>query len=269
MKNVITRTLTGITFMLFIIGGMLLHPLSHVFVFGALIVFSLSEFKYFLSPKKLTLENRHIVFGLLIYLISAFVIYQYLPVQFIWLVIFFLLIEFIILLFKNHKDPLEDIGGYFLGLLYIVAPFSLIHILAISSTGYFPLLSIALFIIIWTNDTGAYCVGMTMGKNRLFERISPKKSWEGAIGGVLFSLGAGGILAYYTEFSLLFWLFFSLVVSISSIFGDLFESMLKRQLDIKDSGNILPGHGGILDRLDSALFAIPAGLVYINIFSYF
>ena len=129
--------------------------------------------------------------------------------------------------------------------------------------------TLALFIFLWANDTGAYCVGSLLSKRfpaKLFERISPKKSWVGSIGGGLLCLGVGVLLWYCfsasSHLSLLQWMGFALVVCIFGTWGDLVESLLKRQLGIKDSGNILPGHGGMLDRFDSALLAIPASIVY-------
>ena len=123
------------------------------------------------------------------------------------------------------------------------------------------------FIFIWINDTGAFLVGITIGHHRLFERISPKKSWEGFAGGLIFSLMTAWIFSlFYDNFSLIQWLGFSLTISISSTFGDLCESLLKRTIHIKDSGHILPGHGGLLDRFDSVLLAAPAAYIYLQIF---
>ena len=122
-------------------------------------------------------------------------------------------------------------------------------------------------IFIWINDTGAFLVGITIGRHRLFERISPKKSWEGFIGGLIFSFITAWVFSlFYDNFSLIQWLGLSLTISISSTFGDLCESLLKRTIHIKDSGHILPGHGGLLDRFDSVLLAAPAAYIYIQIF---
>ena len=122
----------------------------------------------------------------------------------------------------------------------------------------------AVFIFLWTSDTGAYCFGSLFGKHRLFERISPKKSWEGSIGGTFVSLLAALIVWYFDRsLNIPQWLGFALVVVIFGTWGDLVESLLKRQLGIKDSGNILPGHGGLLDRFDSSLLALPAVVIYL------
>ena len=129
-------------------------------------------------------------------------------------------------------------------------------------------LLLGLFIFIWLYDTGAYCVGMLLGRHRLFERISPKKSWEGVIGGVMLCV-AGAYATYYwfDEFfqvpDLTTWVGMSVVVAVFATFGDLVESLIKRTVGVKDSGNILPGHGGILDRIDSLLLVVPAVFIYL------
>lgn len=158
-----------------------------------------------------------------------------------------------------------------LGQMYVALPFALLpalvfvgdpaHPMEIHYRWIFPL---SVFIFLWTSDTGAYCFGSLFGKHRLFERISPKKSWEGSIGGAFTSLLAAYIISLWdSSLTLPQWLGFSLVVVIFGTWGDLVESLLKRQLGLKDSGNILPGHGGLLDRFDSSLLAIPASLVYL------
>ena len=125
---------------------------------------------------------------------------------------------------------------------------------------------LAVFVTIWVNDTGAYLVGVTLGKHRLFERISPKKSWEGFIGGALFALLSGYIFSLFIpEINLLNWMIFSELIVIFGTFGDLTESLIKRTLEVKDSGNIIPGHGGLLDRFDSMLLAAPVIYLFLNV----
>ena len=135
---------------------------------------------------------------------------------------------------------------------------------------YNAILPLSIFIFNWVNDTGAYCTGMLFGKHKLFERISPKKSWEGSIGGSVFCIISSFILAHFFPFmSTEVWIGLALTVVIFGTWGDLTESLLKRRLGIKDSGNILPGHGGMLDRFDSAILAIPAAVVYLYVASLF
>ena len=158
--------------------------------------------------------------------------------------------------------------------LYVALPFALLNVLAFqnspetSSVTYNPILPLSIFVFIWLSDTGAYCVGSLIGKHRLFERISPKKSWEGSIGGAGFSIASSFVFAHFFPFiSMWQWAGLAVVVVIFGTWGDLTESLMKRQLGIKDSGNILPGHGGMLDRFDSALMAIPAAVFYLYILS--
>jgi phosphatidate cytidylyltransferase len=151
--------------------------------------------------------------------------------------------------------------------IYVVMPFVCLQKLAFSGGDYNPWLVMAFFAMVWVNDTGAYLVGVTIGKRRLFPRISPKKSWEGFIGGVLFTIGLSyGISLYIDGYPMFLWLVAGLVVSVFGTMGDLTESMLKRAMDVKDSGSILPGHGGVLDRFDAVTFAAP--LVYV-LFEFF
>lgn len=162
--------------------------------------------------------------------------------------------------------------------VYIALSFSMLNVLAYHSIGseahyniqYNPILPLSIFIFTWINDTGAYCTGMLFGKHRLFERISPKKSWEGSIGGGAFSIIAAIIMAHFFPFMTLgVWIGLALTIVIFGTWGDLTESLLKRTLGIKDSGNILPGHGGMLDRFDSTLMAVPAAVVYLYVISFF
>jgi phosphatidate cytidylyltransferase len=161
---------------------------------------------------------------------------------------------------------MSNIATTILGIVYVTLPLSLMMYIPLFLGGntWQPWYFLFYLFIVWANDVFAYLVGITMGKHRLCERISPKKSWEGSVGGALVSIGAACIVAYFDHsLTLPQWLGFALVVVVFGTWGDLVESLLKRQLGIKDSGNILPGHGGMLDRFDSSLLAIPAAVVYL------
>ena len=162
--------------------------------------------------------------------------------------------------------------------LYIALPFALLNILAYhnnpaeSSVSYNPILPLSIFVFLWLNDTGAYCIGSLLGKHRLFERISPKKSWEGSVGGAVFAIAASfafGCFFFFPFMNMAQWVGLALTVIVFGTWGDLTESLMKRQLGIKDSGNILPGHGGMLDRFDSTLMAVPAAVVYLYVLTLF
>ncbi len=172
-------------------------------------------------------------------------------------------------LFRNKQKPALNIAYSLMGLLYIALPFSLLAI--VESFGVeSPIedsmeigsrLVLAFFIIIWASDTGAYLVGMLIGKHKMFERISPKKTWEGLFGGMLFALLCGvafSQLEFFPPYTMLSWIGCALLIFAFGVVGDLVESLIKRDLGVKDSGKFLPGHGGLLDRFDSALIAAPA-----------
>lgn len=172
-------------------------------------------------------------------------------------------------LFTAGKNPFSNIGSYFLSIVYIGIPFGLLAVIAFKQSelnldgaviqaDYFPHRVLGLLVLVWTNDVGAYLVGSRLGKNKLLERISPKKTWEGTIGGAIFAvLAAWGLSFLLKDITLPQWLALSVVAAIGSNLGDLIESMLKRSVGVKDSGTLLPGHGGLLDRFDAFIFCLP------------
>lgn len=173
-------------------------------------------------------------------------------------------IKLLFYLFNHKKTEFHLPTRYFIWIGYLVFSFILINYIPMGKNGYNPKILISLFILIWTNDTFAYLVGKNFGKRKLFPVISPKKTIEGFIGGLVFSIISSVLLAeYYIEAKFIyFWVIIAIIVSIFSTLGDLIESKFKRVAGIKDSGNIMPGHGGVLDRLDSIIFVIP----FINLF---
>ena len=190
-------------------------------------------------------------------------------------------------LYLRQDDPVQDWAYTMLSQMYIALPLSLLNVLAFTANGtdmvvFNTLLPLSVFVFLWVNDTGAYCVGSLLGRHKLFPRISPAKSWEGSIGGAVFVLAVAWLIGSYDNMLILDaetshspmlsipeWLGLGLVVVIFGTWGDLVESLFKRTLGIKDSGNILPGHGGMLDRFDSSLLAIPAAVVYLYTLSLF
>ena len=173
-------------------------------------------------------------------------------------------IKLLLYLFNANKSNFKIYTRYFLLFGYVILPFILTNYVAMGVKGYNPKILISIIVLIWTNDTFAYLVGKNIGKNKLFPSVSPKKTIEGFAGGLVFTIIGGVLLAnYYIIASTLFiWIVIAAIVSIFSTLGDLIESKLKRVAGIKDTGNIMPGHGGILDRLDSIIFVIP----FINLF---
>ena len=150
----------------------------------------------------------------------------------------------------------------------VALPFSLLNFILFIN-GLQPYILLAVFATIWVNDTGAYLVGVSIGKHRLFERISPKKSWEGFVGGALAALISGYLFSIYIpEINLINWLIFSEIIVVFGTYGDLMESLVKRTVDVKDSGTIIPGHGGLFDRFDSMLLAAPVIFIYLSFIFY-
>ncbi len=172
-------------------------------------------------------------------------------------------------LYARNESPIKTMAYSLFPVLYIALPFSLLIPLGYMGglDSYSPAIPVAVFIYLWCNDVGAYCTGCTIGKHKLFERVSPKKTWEGSAGGAVLTV-IGAVVLYhalpriYGSLPLWVWIGMALVVVLFGTWGDLVESLMKREMGIKDSGKILPGHGGMLDRFDSSLLAIPAVFAY-------
>lgn len=273
MKNLILRAITGIFFIGIIIGTILYSKFTLLALLVTITTLTLTEFHKLVEGKnsqKLTLllnllGGNYLVLALYL---SAGNILSVAHEGIVFLpYLIYILCCFILQLYMKDKDPITRWSHSFLGQVYIALPIGLLSYLAFEPTSSFlfynPWLLLSFFAFIWINDTGAFLVGSAIGKRRLFERISPKKSWEGFWGGIIFNLVLAYILS--TQFNVLSqfeWYGLAITVSIFATLGDLCESLLKRTLQIKDSGSILPGHGGMLDRFDSVLLAAPATVVY-------
>ena len=273
MKNFFLRTLTAIGIVAVQVLCTYFSPLSLAALFLLLTALTVNEFIKIISQRGDVSVRRPIIIAGSCYLFFAFWFNsitrgEALVVFFPYLL--FLLYCYIRELFGKHPNPIANLGTIMLSQMYVVLPLSLINVLAFTPFGCFNkeapyyAITLAIYIFIWVNDTGAYLSGITLGRHKMFPRISPKKSWEGAIGGALATTASAFIVGhFYTFMELWQWIGMALVVVVAGTFGDLTESMMKRHLDIKDSGHILPGHGGFLDRLDSMLFAIPAVVAYL------
>nr|MBD3622806.1 phosphatidate cytidylyltransferase [Sunxiuqinia sp.] len=270
MKNLFVRTLTGIAFIGVIIGSLLTGKYTFGVLFLFIMVIGLREFFNFfnnaeISPNKWLACAIAVLFFITFFLVGSGVLPQ---ISYYCLIPIFLLV-FITELYRKKKFPFENMAAGILGLIYIALPLSMISLMVFTADHeYNPSLLFALFALIWTYDSGAYLFGMTFGKHRLFERISPKKSWEGAIGGALSAVVAAWAIAHFfmPSIALYHWIILALITVVSATFGDLTESLFKRQFNLKDSSNFLPGHGGILDRFDSLFFAIPSVVLYSKLF---
>lgn len=176
----------------------------------------------------------------------------------------FIFTIFIYELYSNSRDPFVNIAHLILGLFYIGIPFALVNFIAFDGSTFYYRLVFGLLLLTWVNDTGAYLVGSQIGRTPLFPRISPNKTWEGSVGGAVITMMFGYFLhLVFDEIGLVQWLVLAAIVAVFGGLGDLVESMLKRSVGVKDSGNLLPGHGGLLDRFDAFIFVIPFAAAYI------
>ena len=274
MTNFIVRTITGIIFVTAIVVSFL-NPVAMIFLFSLVTGMTVWEFAGLVNQRENVQINQFIcsVAGVLLFLATAVHArgLDTLNLAFIpWLatIIYLLVSE----LYLKAKDPIANWAYTMMSQIYIALPFSLLNVLAFQFTNSdVPwLLPLSVFIFLWVNDSGAYCTGSLLGRHKFFPRVSPGKSWEGSIGGGVFVLVAAWLISYITtqkgivtNLTTLQWMGMGLVVVVFGTWGDLIESLFKRTLGIKDSGNVLPGHGGMLDRFDSSLLAIPAVVVYL------
>lgn len=272
-NNFIQRAVTGVLFVTVLVGCILYSPFSFGILFTIISALSVHEFARLINQNGEISLNKTITSlgGAYLFLaLMSFCTQQSVGARVFLPYLALLLYLMITELYLKKKNPTGNWAYSMLSQLYVALPFALLNVLAFQNspeTGrvtYNPILPLSIFVFIWLSDTGAYCVGSLIGKHRLFERISPKKSWEGSIGGGAFSIASSLAFAHFFPFmSWWQWAGLATVVVIFGTWGDLTESLMKRQLGIKDSGNILPGHGGMLDRFDSALMAIPAAVVYL------
>ena len=240
-------------------------------VFSAILVLSMFEF-YTLSHKARIKPQFFlgILIGLFFFVGSYLYAAELIEARFLLCIIPLLICVFIFELYRNHKRPFHNIANTFLGVLYIAIPISLFNFIVFKSTNsnssYSYEILLSYFILIWANDTGAYLFGVSLGKHKIFPRISPKKSWEGFFGGLFFTaIIAWAISLYFHNITFAHWLVIGFLSAIIGVFGDLVESMLKRSIDVKDSGKFLPGHGGVLDRFDSVFLSAPIVFAYLKI----
>lgn len=266
MNNFITRTLSGLLFVAIVIGSILINPYAFALVFLIITGWAVFEFH------KLTNQQESVrvqpfagLVGGIILFVTSF-LFASGAVRYPAYSVYGLYIVAVLIagLFFPVKNQLHNWTYFLTGQLYIALPFSLLNFILFIHN-YQPYILIAFFATIWINDTGAYLVGSAIGKHKLIERISPKKTWEGFIGGALFSLISGYVFSIFIpQITLVQWLIFSEIVVVFGTFGDLAESLMKRTVHVKDSGNAIPGHGGMLDRFDSMLLAGPVIFIYLS-----
>ncbi len=276
MNNLIVRALTGIVFVAVLVGGTLFSPITFTVLFAAITGLTVWEFSTNVNRFAGASVNRLINTVAAVYLFVAFGGFcaDYVPskafIPYLISVIYLLISE----LYLQKPDPLKNWAYAFASQMYVALAFALLNVLAFrydaltNRTLFEPIYPLSIFLFLWTSDTGAYCCGSLLHKRfpaKLFERISPNKSWVGSIGGGILCLVVAYALWQVAPnlLTLAQWMGLGITVCVFGTWGDLVESLFKRQLGIKDSGNILPGHGGMLDRFDSSLLAIPAAVLYL------
>lgn len=276
MTNLIVRTITGVLFVAAIVVCFL-NPMAMTLLFGIITGLTVWEFCGVVNSREGVDVNRFIctVAGVFFFIAMTGFCSDVTPstvfIPYLITIVYLLVAE----LYAKNADPINNWAYTMMSQLYIALPLSLVNVLAYKATPvgveYTYLMPLSIFIFLWLNDTGAYCFGSTLGRHRLFPRISPKKSWEGSAGGAVVAVG-GAVLIWFLadkhdvndmSLSVYQWIGLALIVVIFGTWGDLVESLFKRTMGIKDSGTILPGHGGMLDRFDSALLAIPAAVIYL------
>lgn len=271
MKDIVKRGITGTFLVAAIIGSILLGHKYFAAFFLIITILGTYEFYKMLLGSKYHPQS---IFGTtvsgILYSLLALVSMGILSPLYLAIVVALFFIIPIRELFRISDSPIPNIAQTIFGIIYVGLTFGLMNFLFyrrfIGAEANH--LVIVFFAVIWTSDSFAYLSGVKFGKHRLFERISPKKSWEGFLGGLIASLVAGYIFSlYFHDFNTIEWLGYALVICITGVFGDLVQSMFKRSLNLKDSGNILPGHGGILDRFDAVFVAIPFTIAYVMLIS--
>ena len=273
MKGLLQRAITAVIFVAVMLGGLFFSKESFLALFGLVTLMSLWEF-YGLTIKKDTNSSIRKIYGVILgmipYIMGVYYHLDGIENSFLFLqkcmLIFLplLFLAFIVELFLAADQPFSNLGQIFLGIIYISIPFTLLQFIAIEGGNFYPTIILGMLLLTWATDTGAYVIGSLIGKNKLFPRISPNKTWEGSLGGVVVTFLIAWLLSIYiTELQLKDWLVLAGLVAIFASIGDLVESMLKRSLGVKDSGTIMPGHGGFLDRFDAFMFLIPFASAYL------
>lgn len=262
MRELLIRAISGLVYTFVVIGSILYSKESFYIVFYLLMCLCLYEFKNLI---KLSYQWTFVVASLIYFRFSDLQIFDFKYFHFFLIVSIFVPFVYQVL---NSKVRLTSskLGHYLLALAYISIPFALLTQIPFIDNSYHPKILIGFFILIWINDSFAYFVGSTIGKTKLYEKISPNKTIEGAVGGLIAAIICAYFISIFiTSLSYLNWTIIAFITVIFGVLGDLMESKFKREAGVKDSGKLIPGHGGFLDRLDSVIFAAPFVYVYLHI----
>jgi len=274
MSNIGQRFVTGVFFTLTLLLGIIFGKYSFTLLFLVITALGLREFYKLLKGGGYDIPiNTGVVAGSLFYLICTLYLHKMVMQLALILIVPLIFSIFIIELFRKSETPIINIAIILAGIMYFAFPMVLLSYLAYPPAGYEgfelyhynPNVIIGFFLLLWTSDSFAYVFGVKFGKQRLFERISPKKSWEGSMGGAAICYLCAYLLSlYFVELSLVQWMVVASIIIVFGTLGDLIQSMFKRSMNVKDTGTILPGHGGILDRFDGVLLSVPFVMIYLQ-----
>lgn len=260
-SNIFLRTISGLVGIPLIVGLIYWNEWSYFALFWLIMVGTMLEFyRLIKGDKAMPLSIWGVACAGVLYIGSFMYARTMIPGSYILAALIPLLVTiYLVLLYKKEDPkPFTSIAHTFLGIIYVGMPFALLHLLSFHQGVYHYEFVLGTLLMVWANDIGAYFAGSLLGKHKLFERISPRKTWEGSLGGGLLALFVSYMIARYdTLWSMTHWMIVGVIIVIAGTYGDLVESLLKRSLQIKDSGSLIPGHGGFLDRFDSLLLAVP------------
>jgi phosphatidate cytidylyltransferase len=266
MSNFWQRTLTGTLFVSTIIIATLFSEWSFLVLLFTINFLCLLEFYELMLPDKNWIEKYlGIIAGSIINLMFALIIRGDLSTGWFYHLIPVFMLLFVVKLFENTGREFDILAFQILGIIYICLPLSMLADFGyFNSFSYSYSLPLGFFILQWSSDTFAYLVGKKLGRTKLFERISPKKTWEGSIGATILTIGVAYLISlFWDDISSFDWMVLGAIIVVFGTLGDLVESLLKRNLKIKDSSNLLPGHGGVLDRFDGVFLSVPAAYFYL------
>lgn len=277
MKNIVTRSISGIIYVGLIVGALFAGSIWFTALCVLFCLLAMLEFQKLTSARSNDAIALAIRLTDIVAAVAPCVVCHDVMTALVYgpavILPIYIIVRTVLALYDRGDDVFASVGRSALSILYIGVPLSMVSVTYdMSEGGHAPWLVLMMFVMIWLNDTGAYCVGSLFGRHRLCERLSPKKSWEGFWGGMAFCIIAGAVCCFINNgrsmasegfaISLVKWVGLGMLVSLMSTWGDLFESLIKRSLGVKDSGHLIPGHGGILDRIDSLLLVAPATFVY-------
>jgi phosphatidate cytidylyltransferase len=268
-SNLVQRAITSLVGAALILAALIYSDWTYFLIFGTILGMSQMEF-YKLSglDGMLPLKSFGTILGLLIFTLTFMVEKEHLPHEYLYLIFPLVSLTFFIKLYKKtDKKPFTGVAYTYLGIFYVAVPISLLNlaVFSVDAVYHYEIL-IGCLLILWASDSGAYFAGTRFGKTKLFERVSPKKSWEGFLGGAFSAILVAFVISqYFTVLEDWKWLVIAGIIIIAGTYGDLIESLFKRSIEIKDSGSLLPGHGGFMDRFDGLLLSAPFITAFLKI----